>query len=271
MSEALSIPSLKKLFRFPFEDPNWLSRILVGSALTLAGYIIPILPTLIVSGYALRVMRQTLDGQEPTLPEWDDWGGLLKDGLHAMLVGLVYLMPALIVMGAGMALYWAGSIYLPFAATTSSDPGEAMAGWTLYMFVSMAIMFISMFVGTLFSLLGTIAVPVALSHSIAQDDLMAAFRVRQWWRIMTADKLGYFVTWVVVAGFGAVFYAGFALVYSTMILCCLIPFLMAPFSVLLLLIGSALFGQTYRESSAIWSARQPVTEAPPAFEAADAG
>jgi hypothetical protein len=59
---------------------------------------------------------------------------------------------------------------------------------------SMAIMFLSMFLGTLLSLLGAVAVPVG------PGELKAAFRIRHWWHIAKADKLGYFVTWVVMVG-----------------------------------------------------------------------
>ena len=112
-------------------------------------------------------------------------------------------------------------------------------------------MFLSMFLGTLFSLLGAVVVPVALGHFVAQGKLRAAFRVRQWWHILKADKLGYFVTWIVMAGLIGMAYIGFMLAYSTLVLCCLLPFLMAPFGLYVTLVGSALFGQTYRESQAL--------------------
>ena len=78
MSEALSTLSLKRLVKFPFQDANWASRFLVGTLLTLANYIIPILPGIFVSGYVLRIMRQTVAGEEPALPAWDDWGEMTK-------------------------------------------------------------------------------------------------------------------------------------------------------------------------------------------------
>ena len=83
-----------------------------------------------------------------------------------------------------------------------------------------------------------------------EDRLGAAFRVRQWWQILKADKLGYFIAWVIVAGPGAVLYTGSMLLYSTMILFVLVPFLVAPTGFYVALVGAVLFGGSYRESAA---------------------
>jgi len=246
----MSVLSLKKLFRFPFQAPNWQSRFLVGTALILANYVIPIVPAIFVAGYALKVMRQTLAGQDPELPAWDDWGELTKDGLRAMLAGLVYFLPALIVFAVGVAVYFFGNLYLPLAASSSGDPDQMLMELPAVVLGSMAILFVSVLIGMLLSLIGAIAMPMATAHFVAQDELRAAFRVRQWWRILWADKLGYFIGWVIVAGLFAVLYSGVMLAYYTIILCCLIPILTAPLSLYVLLVGAALFGETYRESAA---------------------
>ena len=250
MSDELSTTSLKALFRFPFEGAQWQGRFAVGSALMLVSTFIPIVPTLFVGGYVLRVMRQALAGQAPTLPAWDDWGGLTRDGLRVFVVGLVYFLPALLVFVGGMVLYFAGTFYLPFAAGAGADEADVIASFMLLIFGSMAVMFLSMALGLLFSILGAVALPLATAHFAAEDRLGAAFRVRQWWRILKADKLGYLIAWVIVAGLGAVLYTGAMLLYSTMVLCVLIPFLVAPIGFYVALIGAALFGGAYRESAA---------------------
>ena len=249
MSEPMSILSLKKLFRFPLQAPNWQSRFLVGTALILANYVIPIVPGIFVAGYALRVMRQTLAGQDPELPAWDDWGELTKDGLRAMLAGLVYFLPALLVFAVGAAAYFYGNLYLPIAASRSGDPEQMMAGLPAVVMGSLAILFVCMLVGVALSLLGAIAMPAATAHFVAQDEVKAAFRVRQWWRILRTDTLGYFISWVIIAGLFAVLYSGVMLAYYTIVLCCLIPILTAPITLYVLLVGAALFGETYRESA----------------------
>jgi len=134
---------------------------------------------------------------------------------------------------------------------------------------SMAIMFVSMFVGSILTLLGAIALPVALSHTVAEDDLVAAFRVRQWWGILKADKLGYFISWVIIAGLMGILYLILMLAYSTLVLCCLLPILMAPVGLYIMLIGAALFGQTYRESRALLAVQEQMEEVELSTEPAD--
>ena len=41
MTETLTTISLKKYFKYPFQEPNWQGRFLVGSVLILAGFFIP--------------------------------------------------------------------------------------------------------------------------------------------------------------------------------------------------------------------------------------
>ena len=57
MEHASAINSLKPHFRFPVRGDRVTERFLVGSALFLASFIIPIVPALFVLGYAVQVMR----------------------------------------------------------------------------------------------------------------------------------------------------------------------------------------------------------------------
>jgi len=88
-------------FRFFFEDPEWLKKALIGGAITLGGaLLLPLLGaglllTAITSGYAMRVLQRSWVGDPRPLPEWTDYGTLMKEGLR--FVGL-YLAHIVIVM-----------------------------------------------------------------------------------------------------------------------------------------------------------------------------
>jgi hypothetical protein len=56
-------------------------------------------------------------------------------------------------------------------------------------------------------------------------------------------------------GLAAILYYALTLAYITVILCFVIPLLMAPAGFYLSLISAALFGQTYRESTILLEAR----------------
>jgi hypothetical protein len=250
MSAESSIAPLKRLLRFPFQEPQWQGKVVVGAALTLAGSIIPIVPTIFVWGYFVRVMRGVIAGQAPSLPPWDEWGDLFRDGLSAFAIGLVYFLPAMLVWLIGMGLYFAATFYLPFAAMSSADETEIIAQFMAITFGSMAVMFLAMALGTLLMVLGAIALPLATAHFVAEERLGAAFRLRQWWRILKADRWGYLAAWVVFAGIVAILYVAMLVLYSTLILCVLIPIVAAPIGFYLSLVGAALFGEVYRDSAA---------------------
>jgi hypothetical protein len=255
VSEATTTTSLKAIFRFPFQSPKWQSHFIIGIALIWVGFLIPIVPGIFVYGYILRVMRGALDGDDLVLPVWEDWGRLALDGLRGTVIHLVYMFPATIVYFGGMAFYVIGNFSLPLLMSAANEGGDVAAGLPLLFLGNMAIMFLSMFIGSVLGLLGVIPLPMATAHFVAQDKLSAAFRVREWWSLLRVDKLGYFIGWVIVAGLMGILYFASTLAYYSIVLCCFIPILMAPIGFYVPLVGAALFGQIYRESAATLASR----------------
>lgn len=107
MLDTFSLSWLRATLRFPFQSPEWANRFLVGTALLLAGMIIPFLPTTVVYGYFVRVMRLAINGESLALPAWDNWGELFSDGLRSLGIGLIYLGPGLVTMFGGFFIYMA--------------------------------------------------------------------------------------------------------------------------------------------------------------------
>ena len=106
-----------RAFRFVFDDPDWLKKMLIGGVMMLLGVVI--IGSLWVLGYWVRLIRRVAHGEERPLPEWEDLGGLLRDGLGAAAVYGVYivglLLPlfvaivAMVLVGGGMAQLTKGS------------------------------------------------------------------------------------------------------------------------------------------------------------------
>lgn len=251
MSEATTTTSLKAIFRFPFQSPKWQSHFIIGTALIWAGFLIPIVPGIFVYGYILRVMRRALDEDDLVLPAWDDWGRLALDGLRGTVINLVYILPAMIVYFGGITFYFIGNFSLPLLMSAANEGGDVAAGLPLLILGNMAIMFLSMFIGSVLGLLGIIPLPMATAHFVTNDKLTAAFRVREWWSLLRVDRLGYFICWVMVAGLMGIMYFTFMIAYYSIILCCFTPILLAPIGFYVSLVGAALFGHIYRDSTAI--------------------
>jgi hypothetical protein len=259
-----TLTSLKEMFAFPFREAEWKNRFAVGSALIIANFVIPILPLIFVYGYVLQVMRQAIEDRELSLPAWDDWGTLATDGLRALVVGFVYLLPGLLISLGGMLLYVVSTIGVPLAEMTG-DEGT----WAVVLVVSIVIMLLSLFVGTVVTLLGAIPLPLATAQVVAEDDLSAAFRVRRWWSLLRANWLGYFVAWVVAAGLMSMLYLALMLAYYTVVLCCAIPVLTGPLGFYLMLVSAGLFGRFYREAEPVRSSTPAAEEATDTLREAD--
>lgn len=246
MSESTTSASLRAVFKFPFQGPGWQGRFAVGSALVLAGWIVPIVPLVFVYGYVVQVMRRAIAGEALDLPVWDDWGRLGADGLRATVVGLVYILPGLIVYLGGIAVYLAATLALPLAESAGGDASVLFA----FVFLgAMGILFVSLAAGCLLLVLGAIPAPVAVAHMVAKDRLAAGFRPGEWWRILRANWLGFFISWVIAAGLGAIVYLVLMVAYYSLVLCCLAPLLAAPASYYVTLVSAALFAQSYREGA----------------------
>jgi len=223
MTDETTTAYLKDVFRFPFRGPDWRNRFIIGSAIIVASFLIPVLPLIFVCGYVLQVMRQAIEGEELALPAWDDWGKLATDGLRTMVVGFAYLLPGILIMFGGMALYFFGVFAAPMAERAGNE-----ALFPLLFLGGFLVMFLSMFVGTLLTLLGTIPLPLATARFAAEDEVPAAFRFREWWALLRANPLGYFIAWVIAAGLIAILYLGLMLAYYTVVLCCAVPLLAGP-------------------------------------------
>ena len=96
------------LFGFAFRDPKAASKFLIGSLMVL---LIPLFGfgLLALLGFGVRTARGTLRGDEHPMADWDDFGGLLVDGLKAAGIVIGYSL-AVIAMGAavvGIGILWA--------------------------------------------------------------------------------------------------------------------------------------------------------------------
>lgn len=254
MPEGVTISTVRDLLRFPFQGEEWATRFVIGAALIFVSFFIPILPLIFVGGYVLDLIRRGARGEAPALPAWSDWGRLAMDGLRGFVAVFIYTLPALVCLIGSTVVYLIGIIWVPMG-----DPQDPTAA--LIVFAALAIFMIGLGLGMLLWLLASAILPVATSHLAVRGRLGAAFQVGEWWPILWRNKATWLAAWVVLAGLYTLVSLVITVAYYSVVLCCVVPLLLAPASFYLLAVAGALIGQTYRISTASVAEAAQVTPA----------
>lgn len=243
MTTYTSTQQLQDVIAFPFKDADWFKKLAVGSLLVLANFLLPILPLFLVYGYLMRVMRRIIvEAEQPTLPEWNDWGSLFFDGLRLAGAGLVYSLPALILFFLGYLTAFLPAFLAPWLEGVAESSSAATA---LLPIVGMMLGFGGMGLGILLGLAVGLIVPAALGHLVAKDRFSAAFEIGDWWPVFRANFTGFLLAFVLLMGLTMIGSFIFQILYFTIILCCLLPLVLSAFSMYLSLIASTLFAGAY--------------------------
>lgn len=112
-----------KCFRFVVEDPDWIKKVLIGGAFVLASFLI--VGLFFVSGYWVRFLRGVAAGEARPLPEWDDLGGIFRDGLKVVGAYFLYTAGVFAALGALGAVALVVGVGIGQLSHTSERAGEA--------------------------------------------------------------------------------------------------------------------------------------------------
>ena len=246
MQQNFTMNSLQALLYFPFKDSGSRNRLLIASALGFASFIIPVIPWILLLGYAGAIMKQIIvEKQEPSMPDWKNWSDYLLLGGKLFGVNLIYSIPVFIPMLLG----YFGMILPAFIGILSGDPNgysnsDQFVGITmLFSFGGMGLFGI----GMIFSIILWVFLPPALAHVAARDSFAAGFQFRDWWAIFKANIGGFLLSIIIAGGLYMVMVFALQIIYMTIILCALLPFLLAFISAYLTIVIFTLFAQAYRE------------------------
>jgi hypothetical protein len=214
-------------FTFTKEDPDWVSKILLGGVAVLACSLLIGIP--FVAGYLGRTLVNVTKGEPRPLPEWDDLGGLWSEGLRLTGVYLVHMLGVLAVMAVLFAL-----LFLPLILSHSEDPANALGPIGVVLVVGLYGLLM------LVSLATAVYVPAALVRAALRGSFAAGLEWRENVAFIKANLANYALSLVsyLVAGFLAQF--GF-------LLCCVGVFPAMFWSYLVLAVS---LGQTARLAGA---------------------
>ena len=126
--------NLDEAVRYPTRSDSWIKTVLIGGVLIFLGFLL--VPLFLVYGYTVRSIGAVL-ADDPSPPEFDEWGELFVDGALAWIISIVYLLVPLLVAGFTVG----GSIA---AVATGSEIGAAagagglLVGLTISTILSLA-------------------------------------------------------------------------------------------------------------------------------------
>ncbi|ELZ99362.1 DUF4013 domain-containing protein [Haloferax sulfurifontis] len=155
---------------------DWVKTVLIGGVLGLLSILI--VPTFLVIGYLLRVVRATMKGDEQP-PVFDDWGDMAIDGVKGFAIAFVYaLVPAIIAGVFGFA-------GIVGAAAGGSDAAGAVGG---------IVALVGLLLAFVLGLFAAYLIPAALSNYAETDRMGSAFDFGTLRPILTSGK--YATAWL---------------------------------------------------------------------------
>ncbi len=226
-----------KAFAFVFDDDQWITKILIGAGILLLGLLfswvllIPlILAFAILSGYMVEIVRRVIRGDLNQLPEWDNWGTLIADGLKSLIIGIVYALPGILI-----------SICLGIPGGVLTDNGEGIGA--LFSVTASCLSFV-------WTIIMLVLLPAAIAFWVARDDLGAAFRFGEIIGFVRNNLATYLVTMVMTLVASIIGSLG-------SVVCGVGALATIPYSYMVM---GHLYGQAYRVSGGQPAVAEPVVE-----------
>ncbi len=221
-----------KAFTYMFEDPDWLRKLGIGTAVTLIGILftpllVGLIPLIAVIGYTVDVVSNVMNGVERPLPEWEDWGGFLSRGLKVFGATFVWALPAILLI-------------IPLAIGSAlMDQSRGAEG------IGIAIVACGSCLLLIWALFVTLLTPAIYVRIAATDRFSSAFEFGKMWAF-TRDNLGNVIIAIllvnIVAGLIAAVIAGLGVIALVIGLVVTIPFA----TLWQYLVQAHLFGQIAR-------------------------
>jgi hypothetical protein len=166
-------------FKRPFTD---IKKLLIGIVLNL----IPIV-NFMALGYQLKCAKTAMQ-KKFELPEWDDWVNLFVKGLIALVISIIYMIPAIIVM-----FFVAASVISAIMVSATAGEGTIIDSLMLALSsFSITVVFLLVLI-----LLTLYFLPSAIMSYVRDDSFGSAFKFGEIFR--NAFTVGYLTVWVIVA------------------------------------------------------------------------
>jgi hypothetical protein len=201
-----------RAFTFVREDERWTTKIGIGAAIMFLSFLLFGIPTILLIGYQLAVMRRVMEGKDLPLPEWDDWGKLFMDGLYVVIAIFVYTLPLWLLFCIGF-----GVSFLPVLGAGNEDVAAALGGVAALTWVVMMCLFFILAIGL------ALVVPGIYIQYIRTNEFASLFRIGEVFGIVRNNIGDILLTIVAVIGANLVI----QMVSSILSWTCIIPIIIA--------------------------------------------
>lgn len=265
MNKSFSTLGLQELLKFPFRDNRAVGKILIAALFLIVGIIPPFIGWLFLLGWYMRVSKNVIDNKGlGELPEWDNWGQMILDGLKFVGVAILYFLPVILVFVIGYslmaipALTSASRTFDPFFDYANPQDWAGLMPWMAGPSIGGAIV---VWIGSLLAIAITLFMWPAILNMIAKGKFGAAFHFSEWWANLKANFLGYLVVYLIVMGTTYLISSIFGVLSSTIILICLLPFALIAVKLYMGVITFAVLGQVYLEGEQKLAAPQATVKA----------
>ncbi len=171
-------------FSYPFQDKDWVTKLLLAGVLLL----IPVLGIIVVMGWSLAITRNVIKGEAQPLVGLSDFADLLTIGFKAFMITLIYALPIIIVS-------------IPFGFIASMFDSPDTEGWIAFASICFSCFTI------LYGLVLAFIYPAALGELAANDDIGAALNPSRIIELVRKAPNAYVLTFLATMGVG--FLAGF--------------------------------------------------------------
>ncbi len=234
--------NLQETLFFPFRDADARKQFLIACAVMLAGFIVPILPFILLMGYTTRIMRQIIDErQEPSMPDWqkNDWSEMLLDGLRLYGAQLILILPLMVLIGCGVISIIGGSAGFAALADESSRSIAPVGGLFFFVGILLVVLF------GILSIPYGIITTAAQAHVATKRSFSAAFDFKEWWPIFVKGLGQFVIAYVLIMASSLILGLVMQIAMITIVLICVVPFLMIPYSAYLLIMTNTFYAQAY--------------------------
>jgi hypothetical protein len=98
-----------RAFSFMFDDKNWVVKIILGAVFNLLTLVLIGIP--FIFGYLLELAKNSSEGKELPLPEWDKLGDKFVRGLIYLIILIIYSIPGMILSFIPCVKFCFGPLY----------------------------------------------------------------------------------------------------------------------------------------------------------------